>query len=124
MIAELARLHGRLSELHFGGKLATIQLRISDRMRTRLGEVTVDAHTHEPQEIAISRRHLERDGWSEVEHTMLHEMIHQWQAETGRKIDHGMSFKSKAAEIGIDAHSHRALPTIRNRSEEPVEGVS
>lgn len=107
IMRELKRLHAHLNEMHFGGELAELPFRISDRMRTRLGEVTVDTSTNRAVEIAVSRRHLTRDGWQEVEHTLLHEMIHQWQAESGLTVDHGSSFKSKAAEIGIDPHACR-----------------
>ena len=82
-------LHERLNAAHFGGALGTIPIRLSGRMRTRLGELAVDLRTGRPLEIAISRRHLLRHPWPEVEHTMLHEMVHQWQAETGLAVDHG-----------------------------------
>jgi hypothetical protein len=37
---------------------------------------------------------------------MLHEMVHQWQAETGLPVDHGPGFRRKAREVGV-------LPTAR-----------
>jgi hypothetical protein len=76
-------------------------------MRTRLGELAVDLRTGRPLEIALSRRHLARHDWAEVEHTMLHEMVHQWQAETGLPVDHGPSFRRKAAELGIERRARR-----------------
>jgi hypothetical protein len=78
-------------------------------MRTRLGEVSVDLRTGRPIEIALSRRHLAEHPWSEVEHTMLHEMVHQWQAETGRSIDHGHTFRQKAREVGVLPAARRAV---------------
>jgi len=36
-----------------------------------------------------------------VEETLLHEMVHQWQAETGAKVDHGAGFRRKARDVGI-----------------------
>jgi hypothetical protein len=45
-----------------------------------------------------------------VEHTMLHEMVHQWQAESGLPVDHGAAFRQKAAELGIQPHASRRLP--------------
>lgn len=117
VLRELRRMHGYLNDLHFGGELQLLPFRISDRMRTRLGELTVDTRTHEAVEIALSRRHLMRDDWQEVEHTVLHEMIHQWQAERGLAVNHGASFKAKAAEIGIDPHSRR-VPTGSTRTDQ------
>jgi hypothetical protein len=40
--------------------------------------------------------------------TLLHEMIHQWQDETHRPIDHGRAFRAKAREVGITASARRA----------------
>jgi hypothetical protein len=85
---QLRQLHGRLNRAHFGGRLGEVPIRLSGRMRTRLGEVSVDLRTGRPIEIAISRRHLAHHPWAEVEHTMLHEMVHQWQAENGLPVDH------------------------------------
>jgi hypothetical protein len=79
-------------------------------MRTRLGELAVDIRSSKPLEITISRRHLARHPWSEIEHTMLHEMVHQWQAETGLGIDHGRSFRQKAREVGVIAAAKRTVP--------------
>jgi predicted SprT family Zn-dependent metalloprotease len=81
-------------------------------MRTRLGEVTVDSRSPRLLEITISRRHWERDGSTEVEKTLLHEMVHQWQAESGLKVDHGASFKRKAREVGVAPLARRAVDRV------------
>ena len=47
-----------LNAQHFGGALGAIPIRLSGRMRTRLGELAVDLRTGRPTEIAISRRHI------------------------------------------------------------------
>jgi hypothetical protein len=70
-------------------------------MRQRLGELRMERKTGRPVHIGISRRHIRRDGWTSVEETLLHEMVHQWQAETGRPVDHGPEFRRKAREVGI-----------------------
>ena len=78
-------------------------------MRSRLGHYTGGATVaSEPAEIAISWRHIRRHGWEEALHTLLHEMVHQWQDETGRPIDHGARFRAKAREVGIEAAARRA----------------
>jgi hypothetical protein len=99
--------HRELNQLHFGGTLGPIPFRISGRMRTRLGELSVDRRTGRPIEIALSRRHVERHPWTEVEHTLLHEMVHQWQAEGGLPVDHGAIFREEARRVGILASSTR-----------------
>jgi hypothetical protein len=110
LLQRLVSLHDRLNAERFGGSLATIPIRLSGRMRSRLGELVVDLRTGRASEIAISRRHLLRHPWPEVEHTMLHEMVHQWQAETGLAVDHGRTFRRKAAELGIESQARRRLP--------------
>jgi hypothetical protein len=44
-----------------------------------------------------------------VLHTLLHEMVHQWQAETGHAVDHGRSFRAKAREVGIAPGARREV---------------
>ena len=105
----LQQLHQRFNEEHFGGTLGSLPLRISGRMRARLGELSVDLRTGRPIEIAISRRHLARHPWPEVEHTMLHEMIHQWQAETGLRVDHGPTFRARARMVGVLPRAKRGV---------------
>ncbi|HWN18243.1 MAG TPA: SprT-like domain-containing protein [Gemmatimonadales bacterium] len=108
LLHRLESLHRQLNAQHFGGTLAEIPIRLSSRMRTRLGELAVEIRSGEPIDIAISRRHIARHAWCEVEHTLLHEMVHQWQAETGLGIDHGRTFRRKAREVGV-------LPAARRR---------
>jgi hypothetical protein len=108
LLHRLETLHRELNTRHFGGTLKSIPIRLSGRMKTRLGELSVNSKDNHRNEIGISRRHILRDPWVEVEHTMLHEMVHQWQAETGRPVDHGATFRSKAREVGV-------LPAARRR---------
>lgn len=108
ILGRLAGLHSRLNAEHFGAELPAIRFRLSGRMRTRLGELAVDARSGRPLEIAISRAHL-RHGWTEVELTVLHEMVHQWQAESGLPVDHGSKFRRKARAVGIEPSARRHL---------------
>ncbi len=108
LLERLRRLHAMLNQRHFGGALSAIPIRLSGRMRTRLGEVRLDRATGRATWIALSRRHLRRDPWSEVAETLLHEMVHQWQAETGRPVDHGTEFRRKAREVGIAPRAVRS----------------
>jgi hypothetical protein len=109
LLQRLASLHETLNAECFRGALTVIPIRLSGRMRTRLGELVVDVRSGRASEIAISRRHVLRHAWGEVEHTMLHEMVHQWQAETGLAVNHGRSFRRKAVELGIEPQARRAL---------------
>jgi hypothetical protein len=107
LAARLVEWHERYNALHFDGSLHTIPVRISRRMQSRLGHYTAAAHGN-AGEIAISWRHLRRHGWDEALHTLLHEMVHQWQDETGLPLDHGAAFRAKARAVGIAPAAKRA----------------
>jgi hypothetical protein len=109
LLHRLEALHRRLNQQHFGGTLGEIPIRLSGRMRRRLGELSVDIRTGRPIELSLSRQHIARHSWAEVEHTVLHEMVHQWQAETGLRIDHGRTFRRKACEVGVLPAARRAI---------------
>ena len=108
LVVELIRWHGRYNAQHFHGRLKKVSLRVSRRMKSRLGHYTCAAHG-ESAEIALSWRHIRRDGWEEARHTLLHEMVHQWQDETGHAIDHGPKFRAKAREVGVAPFARRTL---------------
>ena len=111
VLHRLSQAYDRLNREHFSGALTCLPIRLSGRMRTRLGELTVDLRTGAPLEIAISRRHIARHRWIEVQHTLLHEMVHQWQAETGLPVDHGPTFREKAREVGV-APTAKRMPEV------------
>jgi len=54
---------------------------------------------------------LKRDGWVRTTGTLLHEMVHQWQAETGRALGHGRDFRTKCTEVGIEGRAIARLGT-------------
>ena len=104
LIARLRTAWADLNTRHFGGSLGPVQLRISRRMRRRLGEFRPTS-AGGPAEIAVGFRHLRRDGWTRATGTLLHEMVHQWQAETGRRLGHGREFREKCAAVGIEGRA-------------------
>jgi hypothetical protein len=114
---KLAAWHHRYNIRHFHGRLRHVPIRVSRRMKSRLGHYTARTAGGEPAEIAISRAHLRRHGWEEALHTLLHEMVHQWQDETNRTIDHGATFRAKAREVGIAPYARRVLATRPGRAE-------
>ena len=103
----LTEWHQALNARHFGGQLRAIPIRVSRRMRGRLGQYSAATPHGDPPEIAIGLRHLRRDGWEQALETLLHEMVHQWQDENGLPLDHGRSFRRKAREVGIPPHARR-----------------
>jgi len=108
LIRELTRWHAWYNEERFGGALREIPIRISRRMKSRLGHYSPASEGCVP-EIVLSRRHIRRDGWDEALHTLLHEMVHQWQDEQGLVVDHGSSFRAKARAVGITPLARRAV---------------
>jgi hypothetical protein len=108
LIRELSRWHAEYNEQRFGGVLRQIPIRISRRMKSRLGHYSPASEGYVP-EIVLSRRHIRRDGWDEALHTLLHEMVHQWQDEQGLVVDHGAAFRAKARAVGITPLACRAV---------------
>lgn len=109
LVTAFAEAHRDLNGRHFGGALSGITIRVSRRMRTRLGQYSAATATGDPPEIAISWRHIRRHGWAEALETLLHEMVHQWQAERGLPLDHGPAFRAKARAVGISPGARRAV---------------
>lgn len=105
-LARLGLLFQALNQRHFRGSLAAVPIRLSGRMRTRLGHLSLDP-AGRPTDITISRRHLAAHGWDEAEQTLLHEMVHLWQCAEGHKVDHGRQFRAKAREVGAVAAARR-----------------
>ena len=121
-VQRLTRLYEALNTRHFAGELPALPLRVSRRMRTRLGQLTLERRTGRPVEIAISARHLAAHDWTEVTQTLLHEMVHVWQWRRGLAVDHGPGFRAKAGEVGVHAAARRKVGdvTTRGRSRLPT----
>ncbi len=113
LVARLQALHAALNAERFGGALRDIPVRVSRRMRSRLGHY-VPAGEHAAVEIVVSRRHIRRDGWDDVVDTVLHEMVHQWQDESGLRVDHGAAFRRKAREVGATPAAKRMVDRPRS----------
>ncbi len=114
LVEKLRAAHVELNRARFGGALQPVAIRVSRRMRSRLGHYSPGLRS-EP-EIAIARRHARRDGWASVVETLVHEMVHQWQHETGRPVAHDPEFRRKCRAVGIAAHAKRPAPPPASRS--------
>ncbi len=110
------RLYDALNARHFAGGLPALPLRVSRRMKTRLGQLTLERATGRPVEIAIGARHLAAHGWAAVTETLLHEMVHVWQWQSGRPVDHGPAFRDKARAVGVHAAARRKVGDVRQRA--------
>ena len=114
-LERLGLLFQALNQRHFTGSLPDLSIRLSGRMRTRLGHLSLDQGGR-PTDITISRRHLAAHGWDEVEQTLLHEMVHLWQCALGHAVDHGPRFRAKAREVGVAAAARRWLTSRRKQT--------
>ncbi len=120
VVAQLKRFHAHYNRVYFGARLRAVPIRLSSRMRTRLGHYTAATPTGDPAEIVIGREHIRRHGWEEALHTLLHEMVHQWQDESGHAIDHGATFRKKARDVGITPSARRHVLPRRQRAAPPA----
>jgi hypothetical protein len=120
LVRELERWHADYNRAHFGGQLGGVTIRISRRMKTRLGHYGPARGDDDRAEIVISRRHLRRHGWEEARQTLLHEMVHQWQDEHGHPIDHGPTFRARARGVGITPSARRLVASQARPSETDV----
>jgi SprT-like family protein len=107
--ARLAEHHAVLNADRFGGVLRVVPVRVSRRLRSRLGYYRLAKPDGTDAEIVISRRHLRRHGWDEAVATLLHEMVHQWQDESRLSVDHGPGFRAKARAVGVIPAARRAV---------------
>lgn len=108
LIQRLYDLHADLNQTHFGGSLGPVRIGLSVHMSRRLGEFRPSPGTGGGASIVLSRRHIGRDGWAAAAETFLHEMVHQWQAETGLPLSHDRAFREKSRAVGIDGRAVRS----------------
>jgi len=108
-VARLETAFAELNARHFGGVLPAVPIRVSGRLRRRLGQITFERATGRPLAIMIARRHIAAHDWRDIEETLLHEMVHLWQGVSGQKVDHGVRFRAKAREVGVTAAARRTV---------------
>jgi hypothetical protein len=105
-VRRLVDAHDAYNRQFFGGVLRAVPIRVSRRMRRKLGHYS-PATDGLPPEIAISRQHIRRESWEDVLHTLLHEMVHQWQDEQGFPLAHDQRFREMAKAVGADPRAVR-----------------
>ena len=108
LAAQVVEWHKTFNAQRFAGALTLPSIRISRRMKARLGHYAPGRTGAQP-EIAISWRHLRRNGMADAAQTILHEMVHQWQDENGLPLDHGLAFRKKAREVGVVPRATRRV---------------
>jgi len=124
-LATISRWHITYNVKYFGGSLCTPKFEISHSTRS-LGRFKCNYRVGLWAKIAYNETIIISNYYNrserEFQETMLHEMIHQWQAETYGVADHGATFKRKAAEINRDGWAISRLSNIEDRT--AAEGVT
>lgn len=60
-----------------------------------------------PRGIIVDDRYATKmtNPWAAIRETLLHEMIHVWQAVRGEPVNHGPSFRRMARRVGISTRA-------------------
>jgi hypothetical protein len=123
----LRDVYGRFNQLHFAGSLpGTVRIRLSDRMKSRLGHVryhTTTAGERVVLELALNIHLLLPGNEAVLMDTVLHEMTHieAWLSRGER--GHGRDWKHIANRVGCEATACSTQPIKRRRKKIPVTEV-
>lgn len=113
--AHLRREYERLNHSRFEAQLPNeIALRLSDRMRSRLGHIVPRIHdgVRVVEEIALNRKLLRSGNERVCEETLLHEMAHVAAWVFDNDSGHGRAWKEWAFKVGCNP---LACATVRLR---------
>jgi len=114
-VAKLQGQYVRFALEYWEGKLPTLPIRVSWRMRTRVAQLEWTRVALQPVEISINGRDILRFGWKAVREALLHEMVHVWQCRHGIAPSHGTLFQAEATRIGISPEATERLRPLRRR---------
>lgn len=112
----VARLRGayiELATLHFDGDLPVVPIELSYRMRKQLARV--ETLGGRPSRLVMSAYHIQTHGWKAARETMLHELVHIWQATAGKPMHHDRRFREQAMRLGIEPGAKERLKPLRKR---------
>lgn len=99
-VKDLKEWYNAFNARYFNNELICCEIVLS-KTKHALGQFCVDNSYWIPKQSIKISVYLDRP-IKEVQNTLIHEMIHQWQYMEFGKCDHGKSFKDKAAEINAD----------------------
>jgi hypothetical protein len=119
--------YARFNQIHFSGKLpATVRMRLSQRMKSRLGHVryhTTSSGERVVLELALNVHLMLPGNEAALMDTLLHEMTHveAWllHAERG----HAVQWKLIANRVGCEATACSTQPIRRRRKRVPITEV-
>ena len=102
------------NKLYFNNELPTPQFKIG-RGTTRLGYFQSRRHSHFHTTLIISiSQYNGLRTQKDINHTLIHEMIHLWQFVNGYTDSHGTSFKRKAETIRVESNGLYNIKRLHN----------
>lgn len=113
-LGRLYVLYHDTNERYFGGLLPLVPIYFAPNLKPGKTETTAylwtDDYEGVPRYIVVREEHALQDPWPSVQDTLLHELIHVWQASRGHKVNHGPTFKKMAARLGVAATATAPAP--------------
>lgn len=100
--ADLQLLFARLNYEHFNGVAPDCRIAYNERFSNSAGRIT---YGRAPLLIELSPKHFRKHPEA-LEETLLHEMVHAWCYDRFRDTGHGVRFRRKMRECGLDSIYH------------------
>lgn len=125
-LAALAEWYGQLNRAHFGGQLPELPVRLSDRMRRRLGHVQYGGgkDARSVTEIALNVDLLIPGNGRALRDTLLHELAHAEAWLRHGQRGHGRVWQRIALRVGCEPLACSAMRIRRRRrGAPPTEAV-
>jgi len=111
-LGQLYAAYHEVNQSRFGMLLPMLPIFINPGVRKRqnseepeIAHLWTDDYTGAPRYIEFWEHHALTDHWSYVRETLLHEVIHVWQAATGRKVAHDAVFRLMAKRLGVSGRA-------------------
>jgi predicted SprT family Zn-dependent metalloprotease len=108
-IGDLQLLFSRMNAVHFRGEVPAYRIAFNARLTSVAGRIT-----YRPPLIELSISLLSKHP-SQIEHTLLHEMVHAWLHARKLPCGHGRHFEGKMREVGLKSIYH-PMPVPHRRS--------
>ncbi|MGH7737636.1 MAG: SprT-like domain-containing protein [Candidatus Tyrphobacter sp.] len=110
--AELQLLFAHLNNRYFEGAAPDCAIAYNERFSNSAGRIT---YGRKPLLVELSPKHFRRHPEA-LEETLLHEMVHAWCYDRFRDTGHGVRFRKKMRECGLNS-IHHDLGRVRPKRE-------
>ncbi len=99
---DLQLLFAELNNYHFNGEVPVCRIRYNPRFSNSAGRIT---YSERPLLIELSPKHFRQNAGA-LRETLLHEMIHAWLYDRSGDTGHGVAFRKKMRECGMNSIYH------------------